>query len=62
MIATRRQVPVSSLLVGEIGKPVQQEVDNDRVRTRHPQVLEQGIDLGTYGSMTATRGELHERR
>ena len=62
MIAVRRQVSVSSLLVGEIEKLVQQEDAYDHARRRHLRVLEQGIDLGTDGSMTSTRDELHERR
>ena len=62
MIAVRRQVSVSSLLAGEIEKLVQQEDAYDHARRRHLQVLELGIDLGTDGSMTTTRDELHERR
>lgn len=62
MIAVRRQVSVSSLLVGEIEKLVQQEEAFDHACGRHLRVLEQGIDLGTVGRMTSTRDELHERR
>lgn len=62
LLAVKRQTSVSGLLTEILENLVRQEDDYEHARGRHLQWLEQGIDLGTGGHVSATRDELHERR
>lgn len=61
LLAVQQGVSVSELLTKELERLVTQEEHYDRARQRHLRLLEEGLDLGTYGQIHTTRDELHER-
>ena len=61
LLAVRRGTSVSGLLTQTVERLVEQEEAYAHARQRHLQWLEQGIDLGTQGQVSAPRDELHER-
>ena len=61
LLAVRRGTSVSGLLTQTVERLVEQEEAYAHARQRHLQWLEQGIDLGTQGQVSARRDELHER-
>ncbi|MFN2138632.1 MAG: CopG family transcriptional regulator [Candidatus Promineifilaceae bacterium] len=61
LLAVRRGTSVSALLAGELEKLVQEEEAYARARRRSELLLKEGFDLGTYGQLNVSRGELHER-
>jgi uncharacterized membrane protein YheB (UPF0754 family) len=62
LMAVQRQTSVSSLLTQSLTRLVEQADHYERAKRRHLKVLERGFDLGTYGNITVTRDELHDRR
>ena len=61
LIAVRRQVSMSGLLVKTLEALVEQEDAYVSAQRRHLQWLEEGFDLGTAGQIVTQRGELHEQ-
>ena len=62
LLAVKRQTSVSGLLTQTLEKLVQQEEEYVHAKRRQLQRLKEAPDLGTYGQVTTTREELHERR
>lgn len=61
LLAAQQGISVSELLTIELGRLITQEEDYARARQRHLRLLEEGLNLGTYGQIHVTRDELHER-
>ncbi len=61
LIAVERQTSLSGLLTQLLIDLVAQEDAYEKARLSHKALLEQGFDMGTGGTSTWTRDELHER-
>ncbi len=61
IIAAKRNTSISSLLTRLIERLVGEEDEYERAHRRFRRMMEVGFDLGTYGNITVTREELHER-
>ena len=61
LIAVQRQTSVSGLLTRTLERLVEQEDTYAHARRRHLEWLEQGVNLGTGGTVLTRRDELHER-
>ncbi len=61
LIAVERQTSISGLLKELLIAEVAQEDRYAKARGRHLEALRRGTDLGTRGTISWTREELHER-
>jgi hypothetical protein len=61
-LAVLRNKSLSELLRDVLEKEIMDESGYQQARDRQVKLMEKGIDLGTYGKISKTRGELHERR
>lgn len=61
LLATERHMSLSSLLTQMIADVVDRQDRYHAARDRQIAWLEQGLDLGTQGSIAWRREELHER-
>jgi hypothetical protein len=61
LLAVRQQTSVSGLLTQSLIHLVEERDAYEQARRRHLQFLDGAPDLGTDGSVTAAREELHER-
>ena len=61
LLAVQQGTSVSGLLKSELERLVAQEERYERAKQWHLRLLEEGINLGTYGQILTTRDELHER-
>lgn len=62
LIAVQRQTSVSNLVTWALMQIVEQAEVFERAKQRHQYLLQQGLDLGTKGSMQIKRGEPYEHR
>ena len=62
VLAARRDTSVSKLLTGALEELVQKEREYERAKDRSLALMDGGRDLGTGGSISWRRDELHERR
>lgn len=61
ILAAKRGTSVSAMLREKLEALVQEESDYARAMREALGALERGYDLGTYGKVSWTRDELHER-
>ncbi len=61
VLAARRGTSVSQFLARLLKETVERETGYDKARERNLAMLREGMDLGTYGRMTWSRDDLHER-
>ena len=61
LLAVEKQTSVSRLLTETLKEIVAREEAYARAKQRHLALLEQGIDLGTQGTIRWWREDLHER-
>ncbi len=61
LIAVKRRVSLSRLLTGALIEIVSGDENYEFAKRRSLQRLEEGLDLGTNGTITWTRDELHDR-
>lgn len=61
VVAAERQTSLSALLTQLLIDLVRQEDEYEQARQRSLALLERGFELGTYGKITWSRDELHER-
>ena len=61
VIAAERQTSLSALLTQLLSELVKQEDEYEQARQRSFAMMEQGFNLGTYGQISWSRDELHER-
>jgi hypothetical protein len=61
LLAVRRGTSVSGLLASELARLVAEDEAYSRARQSHLTRLAGATDLGTYGRITTSRDELHER-
>lgn len=61
LIAVKRQTSLSGLLTETLEDLVKADGAYAAARERQLRLMEEGLDLGTYGRPLATRDELHER-
>ena len=61
LLAVKRQTSISGLLTQTLEDLVRQEDAYAHARQRHLQLIENGADLGTGGTILTPRDELHER-
>ena len=61
VVAAERQTSLSALLTQLLIDLVKQEDEYEQARQRSLALLERGFELGTYGKITWSRDELHER-
>ena len=61
LLAVERNTSLSSLLVEVIEEIVAKADAYELAKEQHLAILREGYDLGTYGNITWTREELHER-
>ncbi len=62
LLAVERNTSISALLTGFLREIVDRSQTYARAREQALQDLKKPPDLGTYGKITWTREELHERR
>jgi hypothetical protein len=62
MLATSRDESLSEFLRGSLEEKVKEASGYGRAKNRQLRLLEDGFDLGTGGSISISREELHERR
>jgi len=60
-LAVLRNKSLSELMRDVLEKVIMDESGYQRARDRQVKLMEKGINLGTYGKISNTRGELHER-
>lgn len=61
LLAVRRNTSLSRLLAEALEELVEREEGYESARRRHLAILERGLDLGTGGTATWRREDLHER-
>lgn len=61
ILAVNRQTSVSRLVADVLKEMVERESGYALARQRQMALMEEGLNLGTYGKITWTRDELHER-
>lgn len=61
IIAAKRNTSISGLLTRMLERLVEQGDEYERAHRRFRRMMEEGFDLGTHGTITVTREELHER-
>jgi predicted transcriptional regulator len=61
IIAARRDTSISALVADKLGELVSEETGFRQAQAFALAQLEAGFDLGTTGSITWSRDELHER-
>jgi metal-responsive CopG/Arc/MetJ family transcriptional regulator len=61
-IASQQEKSLSELLRQSIEEKVQEASGFRKARERQIRLLRSGLDLGTRGTLTITREDLHERR
>ncbi len=61
ILAVRKNTSLSGLLTRTLAELVEHQDQYDQPRQRNLNVLEKGLDLGTYGKITWERDELHDR-
>ncbi len=61
ILAVNRQTSVSRLVADVLKEMVERESGYALARQRQMALMEEGLNLGTYGKTTWTRDELHER-
>lgn len=61
IIAAKRNSSISGLLTRMLERLVGEEDEYERAHQRYTRMMKQGFDLGTYGNISVTRDELHER-
>ena len=61
VLAARRGTSVSQLLARMLRETVERETGYDTAKERSLALLREGMDLGTSGRITWSRGDLHER-
>lgn len=61
LLAVERNTSLSSLLVEAIEEIVAKSDAYELAREQHLAILKEGYNLGTYGNITSSREELHER-
>lgn len=61
VLAVRQDTSVSGLLTRTLEGLVRQEDAYAHARLRHLQLLDEGVDLGTAGTIATGRDELHDR-
>ena len=61
IIAAKRDTSVSALLKEKLEDLVHEESDYEQAHREFMEVVDRGFDLGTYGKITWTRDEAHER-
>jgi hypothetical protein len=62
ILAVRRNTSLSGLLTQTLAEMVSRDEGYEQARLHNMQMLNSGIDLGTQGSITVKREELHERQ
>jgi hypothetical protein len=60
-LAVERGTSLSGMLADFLRQMVDRDRERERARYRIERRLEEGLDLGTGGSITCSRGEIHER-
>jgi metal-responsive CopG/Arc/MetJ family transcriptional regulator len=60
-IAALREKSLSELLRESLEEKVRESTGYKRARTRQVGLLQKGLNLGTNGSISVSREELHER-
>jgi len=60
-IAVERNTSLSALLTGYIEDIIEQDDKYKMARTRHLSIVEKGFEMGTKGSVSWKRDELHAR-
>ena len=61
LIAVERGTSVSGLLAESLATLVREEDAYERARRRHAGMLDDGVDLGTSGTINWSRESIHER-
>lgn len=61
IIAAKRNTSISGLLTQMLERLVGEEDAYEQAKRRQLRMMKEGFDLGTYGNITVTREELHER-
>ena len=61
LLAVERNTSLSSLLVEAIEEIVAKADAYELAKEQHLAILKEGYNLGTYGNITWSREELHER-
>ncbi|HKC24398.1 MAG TPA: CopG family transcriptional regulator [Thermoanaerobaculia bacterium] len=61
-LAVEKDSSISGLLTATLERIVDEADEYERARKREIARMRKGYDLGTYGKITWTREELHERR
>lgn len=62
ILAVQKKTSLSGLLVQALTDIVDHQSAYEMAHRRQSQVLSEGLDLGTYGTIGVSRDELHERR
>ena len=62
MLATSRDESLSEFLRVSLEEKVKEASGYSRAKNRQLRLMEDGFDLGTGGSISISREELHERR
>jgi hypothetical protein len=61
IIAAKRDTSISALVAGKLSELISEETGFGQAQASALARLEAGIDLGTNGSISWSRDELHER-
>ncbi len=61
VLAAKRGTSVSAMLREKLEALVREESDYEQAHREFMDVVEKGFQLGTYGKVSWTRDELHER-
>ena len=61
IIAAKRDTSISALVSGKLAELVDEETGYARAQARALELLTRGFELGTEGSVTWSRDDLHER-
>ncbi|MCK4762414.1 MAG: CopG family transcriptional regulator [Candidatus Aminicenantes bacterium] len=61
VVAALREKSLSELLRESLEEKVRETTGYKKAKNRQIGILHEGLDLGTHGSITVSRGELHER-
>ena len=62
LLAAERETSVSAMLVRTLQDLVRRDEAYEQARRHHLKMLRRPLNLGTRGTITWTRDEIHERR
>jgi predicted transcriptional regulator len=61
LVAAQRDSSISALVAEKLKELVEEETGYSQARAHALEHLDEGFDLGTHGSISWSRDELHER-